>query len=232
MVRALRFVGWARRCPVCGWPARRFRPFRHHPNPEAACALCRSLERHRFFWAYARSRTDLFDGRPKRMLHVAPEECLAGRLQERIGRGYLSADTMDGRAMVRMDVTAIDHPDETFDVIYCSHVLEHVADDRKAMRELHRVLERTGWAVLLVPVLVERTIEDPSVVDPAARLRLYGQEDHVRLYGRDYVDRLKEAGFDVEQIDVPDVFTEREAQRMGIAKDAGSIHLCRRAAST
>jgi SAM-dependent methyltransferase len=98
---------------------------------------------------------------------------------------------MNPRAMVRMDITDIQYPKDTFDVIYCSHVLEHVVDDRKAMREFHRVLRPDGWALLLVPITVEKTFEDPSVTDPEERLSVFGQEDHVRCYGPDYVERLR-----------------------------------------
>jgi SAM-dependent methyltransferase len=119
-------------------------------------------------------------------------------------------------------------PHETFDVIFCSHVLEHVSDDRRAMREFRRVLRYDGWAILLVPAVAEKTFEDPSVVDPAERLRRFGQEDHVRCYGPDYVDRLREAGFDVEEINVRDMFSDAEAIRMGLVRCAGSIHVCRR----
>jgi ubiquinone/menaquinone biosynthesis C-methylase UbiE len=104
-------------------------------------------------------------------------------------------------AMVKMDITNIQFPDETFDVVYCSHVLEHVPDDRKAMREFYRVLKSNGWAVLLVPIIVEKTFEDPSIDKPKDRLRLFGQSDHVRKYGRDYVDRLRESGFSVSKGD-------------------------------
>ena len=198
-------LGTARWCPVCRGRSRRFRPFKHHPNPEAMCIHCGALERHRLFWLYVQTRTDLFDGRPKRVLHVAPEACFTDRLSKRLGPGYLTADLLDARAKVRMDVTAIEFPDDTFDVIYCSHVLEHIPDDRRAMRSFAASSSPTGWAVLLVPVTAPRTFEDPTITDPAERLRLFGQEDHVRRYGPDYVDRLEESGFDVREINVPDL---------------------------
>jgi hypothetical protein len=226
--RKIPYLGFKRWCPVCNKRSRRFLRFKHHPNPEAMCVHCQSLERHRFLWLYLQTHTDLFDGRPKRVLHVAPERCLQEQLRERLGPGYLTADLLDERVMVKMDITAIQYPAATFDVIYCSHVLEHVPNDRRAMREFRRVLKPDGWAVLLVPVTAERTFEDPSVVDPRQRLRLFGQEDHVRRYGPDYVDRLEEAGFDVAEINVPDLFSDDEARRMGIARCAGSIHVCRR----
>ena len=195
------------------------------------CVHCESLERHRIFWLYVQSHTDLFDGRPKRVLHVAPEKCFVEPLRERLGEGYLTADLASPRAAIKMDVMAIPFPDESFDVIYCSHVLEHVPDDRRAMREFHRVLKRDGWAVLLVPIIAKQTIEDPSIVDPQERLRIFGQEDHVRRYGPDYVDRLRDAGFDVAQYGVADLFSADQARRMGIQRYRGRIHHCTRRAA-
>lgn len=227
-VHKIPYLGTARWCPICHGHSRCFRQFKHHPNREALCIHCGSLERHRFFWLYAQAHTDLFDGRPKRVLHIAPEPCLTDRLRQRLGNGYLTADLIDPRAMVKMDITAIQFPDDTFDVIYCSHVLEHVPDDRRAMREFCRVLKPSGWAILLVPISVKQTFEDPSVVDPAERLRLFGQEDHVRRYGPDYVNRLQEAGFNVSETRVPELFSDAESRKLGIARGAGAIHLCRK----
>lgn len=179
-------------------------------------------------WLYFARRTNLFDGRPKRVLHVAPERCFEGPLRQRLGAGYLTADLLDPGAMEQMDITNIRHPDESFDVIYCSHVLEHVPDDRQAMRELRRVLKQDGWAVLLVPITAERTIEDPTVTDPRERERAFGQHDHVRRYGPDYADRLREAGFDVLATEVPDLLERRDLIRMGLARSGAPIYHCKR----
>jgi SAM-dependent methyltransferase len=145
---------------------------------------CNSLERHRLVWLYFEKMTDLFDGAPKTMLHVAPEPMIQGLLKERLASGYLTADLFSPAAMVKMDITDIQYGDDTFDVIYCSHVLEHVPDDRRAMREFRRVLKPHGWAVLLVPIVISRTFEDPSITDPAERAKLFGQHDHVRIWPR------------------------------------------------
>lgn len=126
-----------------------------------------------------------------------------------------------------MDVTDIQYEDGSFDVIYCSHVLEHVPDDRKAMAEFHRVLKPDGWAILLVPITASKTIEDPSVTAPEDRLRLFGQEDHVRKYGPDYIDRLINAGFAVKEIAATDFLSERGIRRMEVQTHvAGNIFLC------
>ena len=139
----------------------------------------------------------------------------------------MTADLFNPRVMVSMDVTNIRYPNHSFDVIYCSHVFEHVVDDRKAMREFRRVLKPGGWAILNVPITVERTFEDPTVIDPAERLRLFGQDDHVRCYGPDYVDRLREAGFTVEVTTVADLVPAETATQMGLTEASGEIYTCR-----
>jgi SAM-dependent methyltransferase len=222
-----RHYGWGRHCTVCGSTVFRFEPFGINPRPDARCGSCGALERHRLVWLFFQQRTDLFNGRQKRVLHVAPERALENKLQKRLGPGYLSADLFEPRAMEEMDITDIQYPDETFDVIYCSHVLEHVTDDRKAMTELHRVLKRDGWAVLLVPITADETFEDPSIVDPAERLEAFGQEDHVRRYGPDYIDRLHEAGFMVETTTAADFMDEQAVRGLGLTA-GGKIFYCTR----
>ena len=128
--------------------------------------------------------------------------------------------------MVKMDITAIDFPDRSFDVIFCSHVLEHVPENRQALREFHRVLKDDGWAILLVPIKAQRTVEDPSIRTPAERLRVFGQADHVRVYGPDYVDRLREAGFGVTIAQVADLVPAADRQRLGLTAEAGEIFRC------
>jgi SAM-dependent methyltransferase len=164
------------------------------------------------------------------VLHVAPEACLEPRLRSLIGRGYVTADVRPGRADLTMDVMNIQSPDETYDRIICSHVLEHVDDDRQAMREFRRVLKTDGEAYLLVPITNgERTYEDPAITDPRDRERAFGQRDHVRKYGRDYLERLRACEFDVEVLRVSDLAGPEDAERMGLAPvSAGEIYVCRR----
>jgi SAM-dependent methyltransferase len=222
-----RFLGLARYCPVCESRLRRFLPAGVIERSDARCPVCSSRERHRLVWAFFREGTPLFDGSPKRMLHIAPEACLEPKFRRIPGLNYLTADLLDPGAMVMMDITDIQYPDNSFDVIYCSHVLEHVPDDRKAMRELHRVLAPDGWAVLQVPITAGRTFEDPSVVDPAERERLFGQHDHVRVYGTDYKERLKEAGFRVLCFSAADVVGRENVRRMGIC-ESEEIYFCQK----
>lgn len=226
LVIGLPYRGTGRWCPVCEVSSHRFEEFGIVPRKDAHCIQCGALERHRLAWLYLQRRTDLFDGRPKKMLHVAPEHALERRLRKALRDGYLTADLTKGRAMAVMDIENIRMPDGSFDVILCSHVLEHVHDDRRAMREFHRVLKPGGWALLLVPITAERTTEDPSVTDPAERLRLFGQDDHVRRYGPDYVDRLREAGFTVTTTRPADLATAQEVERMGLTPAAGEIYFC------
>lgn len=213
-------------CPVCGKSSRRFRKFGVVTREDAKCAHCGALERHRFLWLFVTRRTNLFNGKPKKMLRVAPEDCLDSKLKQRPRGNYLTADLCDPRAMVKMDITNIDYPDLYFDVIYCSHVLEHVQDDRKAMREFYRTLKWNGWAILLVPITSENTFEDSSIRHPEERLKIFGHKDHVRRYGADYADRLREAGFSVKIIEVNDLIQKDEAARMGLTSASGEIYYC------
>ena len=172
-------------------------------------------------------RTNLFDGLQKRFLHIAPERCFVRMFSEAAGDGYLTADLRDTGVMESMDITDIAWPDGTFDVIYCSHVLEHVVDDRQAMRELCRVLAPGGWAMLNVPITANETFEDPSVTDPRERIRQFGQKNHVRRYGPDYMDRLTDAGFEVRRISVGDLVEAANIERYGLTDVAsGDLFYC------
>ncbi len=184
------------------------------------------MNRHRFIYLFLTRQTDLLNSHGKKMLHIAPEPELAPIFRRLVGPGYLTADLFDPHAMVRMDITDIQYPASSFNIVYCSHVLEHVPDDRKAMREFRRVLTPDGWALVVVPVNVPRTVEDPTITDPAERQRLFGQVDHVRRYGPDVEDRLKEAGFDVETIHPHEAMETSERERCGIT-ETEILHFCR-----
>lgn len=128
--------------------------------------------------------------------------------------------------MLKMDITHVPCADQSFDVVYCSHVLEHVEDDRTAIKEFFRVLKNGGWAILLVPITAKATFEDRSIIDPEDRLRAFGQCDHVRRYGPDYVERLRDAGFKVEIVQVADLVSPHEAVTMGLTSSSGEIYFC------
>ena len=175
----LRTRGSERVCPICERQAARFLPYRNLSEPERRCAGCGSLERHRLLWV-ALSKRDAFRGRDL-ILHVAPEPCLEGRLRERLGNRYLTLDLNRPTTQLRADLTNLPFKDGSVDAVICSHVLEHIPNDRGAIRELYRVLKPSGWAALLVPIMRPNdTEEDPSVQDPEERLKRYGHREHVR----------------------------------------------------
>lgn len=195
---APRYSGTDVFCPCCGRTFRRFATggtVRRRAN--ARCAGCGALERHRLVWLFLAQRTDLFR-RATRLLHIAPEPFLQERLAGLENVDYISGDLVSPWAMTKMDVTDIPYADASFDAVLCLHVLEHVDDDRAAMRELLRVLKPGGWAIIHCPVQGEETFEDETVVSAGARRRLFGQEDHVRVYGRDLKTRLESVGFVVD----------------------------------
>jgi hypothetical protein len=229
VVQRWRHFGLARYCPCCEAHIRRFTPFWLDPNPEASCPVCGSMQRHRLIWLYMNQKTDLFDGNQKKMLHVAPEPQLARLFQRSDYIHYLSADLSATNAMVQMDITDIQYSNNIFDVIYCSHVLEHVPDDSKAMREFHRVLKSDGWAILQVPITVDTTFEDKTVNSDEERKRLFGQHDHVRRYGLDYKDRLSNAGFAVTVDRFVRGLDHRDVNRFGLMPDE-DVYFCRKQA--
>lgn len=212
-------------CPVCQTGLSRFKEVEWK---DTRCVFCDSDTRQRLAWSFFWQRTKLFDGKQKRMLHVAPEPQFAERLSKLIGHGYVAADLLNPGVDVRLDITQIPFPEDSFDVIVCSHVLEHVPNDRQAMREFVRVLKPDGWAMIMIPCFPDRgpTFEDFSVTDPAERLRLFMQEDHVRLYGNDFVDRLKESGFKVQVYHASDFMSPSEITRLNITAHSGDVFLC------
>lgn len=192
-------------CPICGGSYRRFLTYNGRAN--AACPGCRSGERHRAMWLTLRDRTNFFTDQ-LRVLHVAPEVCFEQRFRTASNLDYLSGDLNSPIADIKLDLTAIDAPDGSFDVVICSHVLEHIPHDRQAMREIRRVLSPGGWALLVVPFDPARssTYEDFTITSPAARHEAFGQFDHVRWYaGPDFEARVREAGFTTERVDPAEI---------------------------
>jgi hypothetical protein len=226
-LRAIPYYGTGRWCPVCGKSSRKFGRFGQVPRNDAMCVWCGALERHRMVWRYFSQITDLFDGATKRVLHVAPERCLEYKLRQSLCAGYYTADLSSPHVMLKMDITNIPCADQQFDAIYCSHVLEHVKDDKKAISEFYRVLKGGGgWAILLVPITAKTTFENPDIGDPSERLRVFGHEDHVRRYGPDFVERCRDAGFNVRTRHVSDFIEKDDIVRMGLAHVSESIFYC------
>jgi SAM-dependent methyltransferase len=216
-VTSVRLAGRARFCPCCNHAFRRFVAWNGREG--IRCPRCGSHERQRLLLLYLRARTDLFLS-DHHLLHVAPEPSLVPHLLRLPNLEYLRAD-LDHPLAEPVDLTDMRFEDDTFDVVICNHVLEHIPDDRRAMQELFRVLVPGGWAVLQVPIELgrERTLEDPSITSPSDRLRMYGDEDHKRLYGRDYVDRLRSVGFEVELDDFASRLSRTLVERCALDPD-------------
>lgn len=218
-----------RLCPVCGRSSRRFLEYGIIPRRDAKCPYCGSLERHRHIWLFLKRKTNIFFGEPRVMLHVAPEPAFQKILTLDLPGTYITADLENPYAMIKMDITKIQFPPLTFDIIMCNHVLEHIQDDIRAMEEMHRVLKDEGWAIITVPITVEKTVEDPTIVDPKERLKHFGQKDHVRRYGIDFIDRLRSVGFIVDIHRVRDLIESEEIVRMGLAEYNGVLFYCTKA---
>jgi len=217
-LRGARYRGEAVECPCCGSSSARFLP--HRGRQRAKCPRCGSLERHRVLWLFLERETDLFE-RPGSLLHIAPEYALQQRLSRLPGLRYLSGDLDSPLADRELDVMELPFAEGSFDFLICNHVLEHVADDRRALAEIHRVLAPGGWAILMCPVDGRRatTLEDPAATTPAERHRRFGQADHLRLYGRDYADRLAGAGFEVRRERYVDACDSSSVARFGLRRE-------------
>jgi len=187
-------------CACCGGRFRRFLSFGNPRRKNALCPACGSLERHRFLWLYL-ERSGKLDKKSLSLLHIAPERAIARQLDRRKNVKQISLDLLDDSASVRGDAEALPFRDNAFDGLICFHVLEHVSDDAAALREIRRALSPDGWAVISVPYDQSRprTDEDPTVTDTRERRRRFGQEDHVRRYGRDFLQRLDDAGLRFQQ---------------------------------
>ncbi len=216
------YLGNRVECPICTHHYRTFLPYgRVNPRANALCPFCQSLERHRLIWLYLKEKTDFFSTQ-RDVLHVAPELCFVKRFEKQHKDKYVTADLESPWAQVKMDIHHIPFPENCFDRVFCNHVLEHVEDDIKALREIRRVLRPGGWAILQVPFFYPVpafTLEDISVTSPRTREKLFGQADHVRKYGRDYPDRIAQAGL----VAVADAFGQRlsdeQAARYGVMKN-------------
>ncbi|MCC5937061.1 MAG: class I SAM-dependent methyltransferase [Lunatimonas sp.] len=186
-------------CNVCGKSFRKFLPYGRKARENALCPNCLALERHRLMWLFLKDKTTFFTQELK-VLHVAPEHCFIDRFAKLSNLEYITGDLESPLAQVKMDIHQIPFADDSFDVVFCNHVLEHVQDDIQACREINRVLKNTGWGIIQSPVYeMDTTLEDATVTDPSERERLFGQRDHVRKYGRDYASRLSKSGLHVQE---------------------------------
>jgi SAM-dependent methyltransferase len=208
-------------CPVCEKSFRKFRPYgRINARENALCPHCLSLERHRLIWLFLKERTPFFV-HSLNVLHIAPEACFIKRFEKIHGHQYVTADIESPLAKIKMDIHQIPFEQNTFDVVLCNHVLEHVQDDIKAMNEIHRVLKPGGFAILQVPFfnpVPEVTFEDPTIVDKWEREKIFGQDDHVRKYGHDYKERIARAGLQPIEDRYVNELKEEVRKKFGLVK--------------
>jgi hypothetical protein len=213
--------GEGRECPCCGGHFKRMSR-RRLAGWGGICPRCRSHRRHRAI-ALMLAHGDLPG---QRLLHFAPESLFDPVFARLPQIERVTAD-LYAPADLQLDITDMDLPDGSFDLILCSHVLEHVPDDRAAMSELRRVLADGGLALVLTPYRPDRpTYEDPLITSPLDRMVAFGQQDHVRIYGNDLADRLRAAGFDVEDLTPAELFDESVVRRCELDPDE-HLFLCR-----
>lgn len=216
-------------CPVCHAKFSKFVPYgRLEPRDNALCPNCLALERHRLMYLYLKQKTNFFSAKLK-VLHVAPEYCFINRFEKMKNLDYITADIESPLAKVKMDLHHIPFEDNTFDVVFCNHVLEHVEDDIQCMREMRRVLKPTGWAIMQSPQdwSLATTFEDKTITDPKERERLFKQDDHFRIYGRDYNKRLEQGGWNVTEDAFGVNMPPDQIKRFALPNDE-VIYLCRK----
>ncbi|PWI30919.1 SAM-dependent methyltransferase [Flavobacteriaceae bacterium LYZ1037] len=178
-----------------------------------------SLERHRLLWLYLQNETDFFSAE-KSVLHFAPEQCFLNRFKKLKNLDYTTTDLLSPIADVKADICNLPFKDNSYDIILCNHVLEHIPDDTKAMQELYRVLKPGGYGIFQIPqdISREKTFEDDSITDKKERAAIFGQYDHVRIYGRDYFDKLRSIGFKVDEVDYTSTLSEEDITKYCLAK--------------
>lgn len=206
--------------PIDGKYFRKFLPYGYENQRENVLSPSTlSLERHRLLWLYLKNETDFFSA-SKKMLHVAPEQAFYKRFRKMKNLEYTTTDLHSPLADVKADICALPFESNTYDVIFCNHVLEHIPDDKKAMEEIFRVLRPGGMAILQIPqdLSREKTFEDDSITDPKERAKIFGQYDHVRIYGKDYFDKLRSVGFTVEEVDYTQHLSSETIDKYRLAK--------------
>ena len=207
--------------PIDGKSYRKFLPYGYGKQRENALSPgTLSLERHRQMWLYLKNETDFFTQNYK-VLHIAPEQEFLRKFKKMKNLEYTSADLFSPIVDVKADILDLPFGDETFDIVICNHVLEHIEDDRKAMSELYRVMKKGGWGILQVPMKnsLEKTYEDFTITDPKERQKHFGQYDHVRWYGMDYFDRLKAVGFIAEANFYSQKFSDADIKKFALNRN-------------
>ena len=206
--------------PIDGRRFKSFLPYGYeHPRENVLAPYTLSLERHRLLWLYLENETDFFTA-PLKVLHFAPEQAFYKRFRMLKNLEYITTDLNSPLADVKADICNLPFADDSYDVIFCNHVLEHIPDDTTAMKEMFRVLKKGGWGIFQVPQDLQRneTFEDDTITDKKERTKIFGQYDHVRIYGLDYFDKLRQIGYNVEEVDYTATFTPAEIDTYRLAK--------------
>jgi len=206
--------------PIDGKSFRNFLPYGYeNPRENVLSPSTLSLERHRLLWLYLQNETDFFTRR-LRLLHFAPEQAFYKRFKKLDNLDYTTTDLNSPLADVKADICNLPFDDSTFDVILCNHVLEHIPDDTKAIQELYRIMKPGGWGIFQIPQDLSRakTFEDDSITDKKERARIFGQYDHVRIYGRDYFEKLRNAGFTVQEVDYTSILPKEAIEKYRLAQ--------------
>jgi SAM-dependent methyltransferase len=207
--------------PIDGSGFRKFLPYGYENQRENVLSPSTlSLERHRLLWLYLQNETDFFKDNLK-VLHFAPEQAFYKRFRNLTNLDYTTTDLNSPLADVKADICDLPFKDNTYDFILCNHVLEHIPDDTKAMQEIYRILKPEGTAILQIPQDLNRqtTFEDNSITSPKERAKIFGQYDHVRVYGRDFFDKLRGIGFKVEEVNYGSKLIPAEIDKFRIAKE-------------
>lgn len=209
--------------PIDGKSFRKFLPYGYGKQRENALSPSTlSLERHRLMWLFLRDETDFFTSTKKlKTLHIAPEQCFLDIFRKQKNLDYTTSDLESPIADVKADICDLPFDDNSFDVVFCNHVLEHISDDTKAMQELFRVLKKGGFGIFQIPqdITRETTFEDDSITDKKERAKIFGQYDHVRIYGKDYFNKLRSIGFKVDEIDYTKKISSEKLTRFCLMKN-------------
>lgn len=206
--------------PIDGSSFRGFLPYGYHNvRKNALSPSTYSLERHRLLWLFLKTDTNFFSAE-KKVLHFAPEQAFYKRFRDMENLDYTTTDLESPMADVKADICQLPFESNDFDVILCNHVLEHVPDDQRALKELFRVMKPGGMGIFQIPLDINRknTFEDKSITDPKTRAKKFGQYDHVRIYGMDYFERLESCGFKVEKIDFTKTLSDAQITKYCLSK--------------
>ena len=239
-LKSLYFFGFKYRCIFCNGHFRKLLPMGINKNVTndivgggyrfALCPRCHSTDRERLTYWYLTNKTNILSPQKKtKLLHIAPENNLKKVFSNINKIEYIDGDLNPLKAENQMDITDINFEDNYFDFIICNHVLEHVKDDKKAMRELFRVLKPDGEAILQVPIFrtTIKTFEDFSIVLSEEREKYFGQKDHLRIYGKDYKEKLEGEGFKVKLYDIKDELNTKNIRKHGFNENE-ILYVCRK----